>query len=471
MKILFAASEAVPYAASGGLADVAGALPKALRSRGEAARVVMPLYGDIDPKLREKMSFVTSFSVDLSWRKQYCGVFRSNCEGVVYYFIDNEYYFKRSGLYGYYDDLERFAFFSKAVLEMLRHIDFFPDVLHANDWQTGLIPVYLKTQYGDDADYRRIRTVFAIHNIRYQGVCGMEAAEDLFGFTAWGRELCSYHGDINLLKGGIEAADRVVTVSQSYAREILEPEFGYGLDPFLAQRREKITGILNGIDTKRYDPAHDPELPAHFSQDHPEGKALCKKALCASLGITQTEYPLVSLVTRLTEQKGLGLLHDGLDQVIGMGFSLAVLGAGDRALEEFFREAAGRYPGRVAAVIGFFPDLAKQIYAGSDFFLMPSLFEPCGLSQMIALRYGTIPVVRETGGLRDSIQDASLGDGNGFTFLHSQTQDMLFALHRARELYNRPEEFRALMLAAMRCDFSWGRSAKQYAMLYRSLML
>ena len=472
MKVLYCTSEALPFIATGGLADVAGSLPQALRQRLIGCRVVLPLYEDIPQEMREQMTFLTSLSVPVAWRRQYCGIFEAKVSGVIYYFIDNQYYFKRSGIYGHYDDAERFAFFSRAIIEMLPYIDFQPDVLHCNDWQTALVPTYFHLFYANNDFYRNMKTLITIHNIQYQGKYGLELVNDVLGIPASEVALLEYDKCVNLLKGAIECANRVSTVSPTYAQEILNPWFSHGLDGILSQRSWKLSGILNGIDVKSYDPATDPNLYEHFSVDDLSGKAVNKQKLQERLGLVQDpDVPLIGMVTRLVAHKGLDLVKESLDQLMWeSNTQFVILGSGDWEYECFFREMQDKYPGRLVACHGFVPELSRKIYAGADIFLMPSKSEPCGLSQMIALRYGTIPVVRETGGLKDSIADSGNGEGNGFTFQNYHSGDMLHAVHRALEGYSHPEGWEILVKRAMKADNSWGRSAKQYIQLYKDMM-
>lgn len=436
MKVLYATSEAKPFAASGGLADVAGSLPKALRVRLVGCRVVLPLYESVPQELRETMTFLTSFSVPVAWRRQYCGVFEAKHNGVIYYLLDNQYYFKRAGLYGHYDDAERFAFFARAVIEMIRYIDFKPDIIHANDWQSALIPVYYSLFYAGQEGYEDIKTVFTIHNIQYQGKYGMEILEDVFGIPQSARPIVEQDGCVNLMKGAIETADRVTTVSPTYAGEILDPWYSHGLDPILRLREWKLSGILNGIDTDEYNPETDPQIYRHFSAEDPSGKAENKRALQERLDLPQTaELPLIGMVSRLVTHKGLDLVKYVIDELLGDSLQMVILGSGDWVYENFFREVQGRFPDKFRYCAGFVPELAQKIYAASDIFLMPSKSEPCGLSQMVACRYGAVPVVRETGGLKDSIQDCGDGFGNGFTFKTYNANDMLYAVRRALGAY------------------------------------
>ncbi len=470
MKVLFATGEARPFAASGGLADVSASLPRALRARLVGCRVVMPLYDCVPSHLREQMKFLTSFSVPVSWRRQYCGVFEAKVDGVIYYLLDNQYYFKREGMYGHYDDAERFAFFSRAVLEMLKHIDFVPDVIHANDWQCALIPVYHTLFYGKEAPYSAMRTVYTIHNVQYQGIYGMEIFGDVFGLPEEAYDIVR-HGDcINLMKAGIETANRVNTVSPTYAEELLDPWFSHGMDPILRLRSFKLSGILNGIDTEHYDPATDPDLYAPFSADDIAGKAKNKQALQERLGLpVRNDVPLIGMVSRLASHKGFDLVRHIFEQLMQDDVQVVLLGSGEWAYEAFFRDMYEKYPEKFCFCSGFVPELAQKIYAASDLFLMPSKSEPCGLSQMVACRYGAVPIVRETGGLKDSIRDCGDGVGNGFTFKTYNADDMLYAIRRGLEAYRDPDGFRAIVDRAMRCDFSWGRSANEYIRLYKSL--
>lgn len=472
MKVLFCTSEALPFAATGGLGDVAGSLPQALRQRLIGCRIVMPLYEDVPQELRENMRFVTSLSVPVAWRRQYCGVFEARAGGVIYYLLDNQYYFKRSGLYGHYDDAERFAFLSRAALEMLPYIDFKPDIIHCNDWQTALVPIYYSLFYANNDWYAGIKTVFTIHNIQYQGKYGSEILEDVLGIPATEKQVVEFDGCVNLMKGAIECAQRVTTVSPTYAQEILDPWFSHELDPILRERSWKLSGILNGIDIDSYNPETDPNLYSNYTAEDLSGKAENKRALQERLGLAQDPaVPLIGMVTRLVSHKGLDLVKAQIDRLMSeSNAQFVVLGSGEWEYESFFKEMQAKYPGRFNASFGFVPELSRKIYAGADIFLMPSKSEPCGLSQMIALRYGTIPVVRETGGLKDSIQDSGDGEGNGFTFKTYNSEDMLYAIKRALAGYADAEGWKILMQRAMQCDNSWGRSANEYIKLYRGLV-
>ncbi len=470
MKVLYATSEAIPLIASGGLADVAGALPKAIRNRKIACRVVLPLYQDIKEEYRSKFKYIANFYVDVSWRRQYCGVFEYNHNGVIYYLLDNEYYFKRPGLYGYYDDAERFAFFTRAILEMLRYIDYKPDIIHANDWQTALVSVYYKLFYQHQEGYDNIRNIFTIHNIQYQGKYGLDILEPVLGIPKAQLSLVENDGCVNLMKGAIQVADKVTTVSPSYAEEILTSWYSHGLDSILNANRYKLCGILNGIDVARFDPESDEEIYENFSASDLSGKKANKEALLEELGLSDDGSPVLSMVTRLVEHKGVDLVRAVFDDIIAEGYKVVILGSGDKEYEDFFSAMKGRYPDRVALVLGFIPALAKKIYAASDMFLMPSKSEPCGLAQMISLRYGTIPIVRETGGLRDSIFDCGSLSGNGFTFKSYNAYDMLDAIRRAKYLYYDKPNWEGLMRHAIGCDNSWKKSAASYVDLYKEVV-
>jgi starch synthase len=471
MKVLYVASEALPFAASGGLADVAGSLPAALRRRKISCRVVMPLYGTVSEEMRAEMKFLTSIMVPVSWRCQYCGIFEAHANGVIYYLLDNEYYFKRNTLYGHYDDGERFAFFSRAVLEILPHIDFKPDIIHCNDWQSALVPVYYSTMYAGREGYTGIKTVFTIHNIQYQGIYGKEILGDVFGLGEEHLRLVEFGDCINLMKGGIECANKVTTVSRTYAQEILDPWFSHGLHPILAERNYKLTGILNGIDTDNYNPETDLAIAAQYSEKDLSGKAVCKADLQRIMGLPENpDVPIVAMVSRMVSHKGFNLVKRILwDLVGGNDIQFVILGSGDWEYESFFNDAAAAFPGKIGLRVGFIPNLARKIYAGADLFLMPSKSEPCGLSQMVALRYGTVPIVRETGGLKDSITDSGDGKGNGFTFKSYDAYDMDNAIHRGLAAYFDREYWPTLVERAMKCDNSWSKSAKEYVEMYKSI--
>ncbi len=471
MKILFATSEAYPFAMSGGLADVAGALPKALRRRLVGARVVLPLYDCISQEMREKMTFLTSIVVPVAWRRQYCGIFEAKVGSVTYYLLDNQYYFKRPGLYGYYDDAERYAFFARAVLEMLQYIDFKPDVIHCNDWQTAMTPVFYKVLYQNAPGYENIKTVFTIHNIQYQGKYGYELLDNVLGLPADCASVVDYDGCVNMMKGGVECADAVTTVSPTYAREILQPWFSHGMDTILRQRQEKLHGIVNGIDVDVYNPGTDPMIFQNFAAGDFAGKAENKRALQELLELPQRpDVPILAMVSRMVSHKGFDLVKYIFGEIIANDVQFVLLGSGEWEYEEFFKNMAAQYPDKMSLTLGFVPDLAHKIYAGADMFLMPSKSEPCGLAQMIALRYGTIPIVRATGGLADTVLDSGDGEGNGFVFQTYNAGDMGGAIWRALDGYKNQEGWKILVERAMRCDYSWGKSANEYIRLYKNLL-
>ncbi|MCQ2487017.1 MAG: glycogen synthase GlgA [Clostridia bacterium] len=474
MKILFAASEAVPFAVSGGLAEVAGALPKALKKKGIDVRVILPLYGSVSDEAREKMTYLFNFDVSVAWRRQYCGIFEAEADGVTYYLVDNEYYFKRSGLYGYYDDAERFAFFSRAVLDTISHLDDFkPDIIHCNDWQTALIPIYYNCFYKDAPGYENIRTVYTIHNIQYQGLYGMDILNEVVGLDARDFSLIENDGLANFSKGAIECCNKVTTVSPTYANEILDPWYSHGLDNILHKNLWKLTGILNGIDVESYNPWKDKAIDFHYSAGRKSAKAKDKAALEELFGFEhKPDVPIIGLISRLVSHKGLDLVQAVLDELLyNTEVRMVVLGTGDSQYEDFFRGVAQRHPDKFRAEIGFNSALSRKIYAGCDMFLMPSKAEPCGLSQMIALRYGTVPIVRETGGLKDSVSDCGDGLGNGFTFKTYNAHDMLWAITRSIDLYyNDKEAWADVVDRAMRSDNSWNKSAGLYIDMYKEAM-
>ena len=467
MKVLYVASEALPFMASGGLGDVAGSLPVALRKRLIGCRVVMPLYDGIKQEFKDQMKFITSISVPVSWRRQYCGIFEAKAN----YFLDNQYYFKRDGIYGHYDDAERFAFFARAVLEIIPAIDWKPDIIHCNDWQSALTPLYYSCYYANRMGFENIKTVFTIHNIQYQGKYGDELLNDVLGIAPEHNNLIMYDGLVNFMKAGIECANKVTTVSPTYAKEILDPWYSHGLDPILNQRSWKLCGILNGIDTDSYNPETDKDIWANYNADDFSNKAKNKAELQKMMGMNvDADVPVVGIVSRLVGHKGVDLMKEVLEKSLyERNIQYVVLGSGEWEYENFFRYLHDKYPDKVGITIGFVPDLARKIYAGADLFLMPSKSEPCGLSQMVALRYGTLPIVRETGGLKDSITDCGDGHGNGFTFKTYDAYDMLGAIYRGVDAYN-SKDWKVLVKRALECDMSWGKSANEYIKMYRSLL-
>ncbi len=472
MKILFASSEARPYAASGGLADVCGSLPAAIRRQSDEidCRIVMPLYQSVTPEMRNQMTYLKNITVEVGWRKQYCGIYTIQRDNVIYYLLDNPNYFMREGMYGFFDDAERFIFFSRSVLEILPALDWKPDIIHCNDWQTATVPVFYQVLYKYHQEYENIKIIYTIHNIQYQGVYGKEIITELMGIPTYHTNLLEYDGMVNLMKGAIETADRVTTVSVTYAKEILDPWYAYGMDRELIRRSDGVVGILNGIDTQSYDPEHDPEIPKHYTATKLQGKKDCRKALLQECGLPETKMPVIGIVTRFVAHKGIQLIQQSFQELIQLGCRFVILGSGEKLYEDFFKEMQANYPEQVHVTLGFMPALSHRIYAGADFFLMPSQNEPCGLAQMIAMRYGTIPIVRETGGLKDTVNDAGGENGNGFTFKTYDAYDMLDAVKRACKLFEDKRKWNALVRRAMQCDFSWDVSAKSYIELYQSLM-
>lgn len=476
MNVLYAASECVPFIKTGGLADVAGSLPIELNRQGADVRVVLPNYRRVSALWGERMETVCEFSVLLGMRSMYCGVKSLKENGVTYYFIDNEEMFGVDAIYG--DGLQegyRFAFFSRAVAEMLRRIDFKVDVLHLNDWQTGLIAAMLRTQYYDDPKLSRIRIVYSIHNLRYQGIFDWESMNAVLGFDGrlFTSEYLEFYGCLSCMKAGLVFADHISTVSPTYANEIRTAYYGEQLDGLLRHRGESVSGILNGIDRTLYDPATDKWLTHHYSADDLAGKKKQKELLQREMGLpVREDVPIISMITRLTSQKGLDLVERVLPDILRMDVQLVLLGDGEKRFVDMLNWAAWRYSAQVGTYIGMNVGLANRIYAGSDMFLMPSQFEPCGLSQMISLRYGTVPIVRETGGLRDSVvpYNKYTDEGTGFSFANYNAHEMLFTLERAVQYYYEDKPmWSRLVRRGMEQDFGWGASAEKYLALYETL--
>mgnify|MGYP000535015552 FL=1 len=475
MNILYVTSEAVPFCKTGGLADVAGSLPQSLAANGDRVSVILPLYQSVADAWRDRLHFERYTYVRLAWRSLYCGLFSYERQGVTWYFVDNEQYFKRPELYGYYDDGERFAFFCRAVTELLPLLPEKPDVVHCNDWQTALVPIYIHDEAVREEFYKSVRTVITVHNIEYQGRYGRETVEDLFGLDAgWftGGTL-AFDGDVNLLKGAIVTADAVTAVSPTYAQELKYAYFAHGLESVMQMVEGKLHGVLNGIDMERYDPASDPNLTANYSLRRMAGKAKDKAALQRMMGLAERkDTPVVAMVSRLVSHKGLDLVCETLDYFMEKDMQLVVLGKGDGKYESFFSWAQAKYPGRVAVHLGYSESLAMQIYAGADLFLMPSKSEPCGLSQMIAMRYGAVPIVRSTGGLADTVKSCQVGqsDGTGYLFGDYDAGAMLSVIGQATGLYRGDRAgFDTVRQRGMTEDFSWTRSADSYRHIYENL--
>lgn len=467
-NILFVASESTPFIQTGGLAEVVGSLSTALAATGKFdVRVILPLYSDIKREYREKFTYLGNLYVHLAWRNQYCGVFSYVKDGVTYYFVDNEFYFKRPGCYGYFDDGERFAFFSRAVLEIIPFVNFYPEVMHCHDWQSALAAIYLKTNYCFRPEYQFIRCLFTIHNIEYQGQYSLDILSSLFDIYGKYQYLVEYNNSINLMKGAIEVSERFSTVSPRYAEEIKDPYYAHGLDPIIRNNQFKLRGILNGIDDKGYNSELDTHLFKNFTADDMSGKAVCKEELQKMLKLpVKPDTPIVSMITRLVSHKGLDLVTGVIEELLQDDVQLVVLGTGEYQYESYFKNLACKYPDKVSANIQFNGDLSRKIYSGSDIFLMPSKSEPCGLSQMIACRYGTVPVVRETGGLYDSIKPLQ----NGYTFTNYNAHDMLYVLRKAVSDYRNKEQWAEIRYRAITSDFSWNKSAKEYEELYLEML-
>lgn len=473
LKVLYIASEAAPFIVTGGLGEVAGSLPKALAeiyNDEMDMRIILPLYQGVWD--RSEFEFIGKTSVPLAWRQQYCGVYKKTLSNVTYYFIDNEYYFKRSECYGHFDDGERFAFFSKAALYILPMIKFMPDIVHANDWQTSLVPVYLKTKYNSYEGYKNIKSIITIHNIEYQGQFDLSIAEDVFDLHGKEKTIIEYNGSINLLKGAMETANIISTVSESYSKEIFDDYYAHGLAEIIKKNSSKIKGILNGIDIETYNPETDEALFENYSINNIKNKSLNKQNLQSLSGLPQDNgVPLIGIISRLVKHKGFDLIINAMEEILKEKVQFVIIGKGDRGYELFFKSLQDSYNEKVSVRIDFNSDLARKIYAGADLFLMPSISEPCGIAQMISSRYGTVPIVRETGGLKDSIKDASLGEGNGFTFSEQTSQALYDAIKRSLKVYNNKEDWSKLVESVMKIDFSWNKSAQKYYEMYYSLNL
>ena len=476
LKILFTASECVPFVKTGGLADVVGALAPVLAAQGHDVRVIIPQYSSIPQQWLEKSKHVCDFEVQLGWRKQYCGVEMLEKDGVIWYFMDNKYYFGRPYIYGLGgDEYERFGFFCRGVLNALPLIDFQPDVIHAHDWQSGMIPALLKIQYAHLPFYTNIKTVFTIHNLQYQGIFGIREIQDILGLgdSLWTDDKLECFGCANFMKAALVYADKITTVSPSYSEEIQTAYYGERMDGLLKARKNDLSGVLNGIDMVDYNPATDERIAKTYSAQDLAGKAECKKALQEMLGLeVNPDIPIIGMVGRLSNQKGLDLVDYVIADIMRQNVQLVILGMGESRYFNLFSWAESEYRGRVAARFTMDHALAHQIYAGADMFLMPSQFEPCGLSQMIAMRYGTIPIVRETGGLRDTVLSYNeyTGEGNGFTFFNYNAHDMLHVIERAIDYYqNRKNVWNVLQKRGMEGDYSWDHSAGEYMSLYKRL--
>ena len=476
INILFASFEAEPFMKTGGLGDVAGTLPSYIQGAGFDIRVILPKLSVIPEKYRAKMEPIACFDVQLSWRKQYCGLLTLKHKGVTYYFLDNEYYFKRDRVYGDYDDGERIAFFSKAILESILHMpDFMPDILHCNDWHTALTPVYLREKFMGIPGFDKMKTVFTIHNLKFQGVFPGSVLGDVLGLHDCPAAGQLMYGDaVNYMQGAIRYSDRLTTVSPTYAEEICTPYYGEGMDWLFSERKSVLSGILNGIDTKKYDPMTDKAVEIPFDANSLDLKRRNKEKLQAELGLTvDADLPMFVVVSRLTEQKGFDLITYNLPEIVRRDMQFVVLGVGEARFEEAFRWYAAANPEKICACIAFDELLSRRLYACGDVLLMPSRFEPCGLAQLMAMRYGTLPLVRETGGLRDTVRPYNqyTGDGTGFSFANYNAHELMGTIDTALDVWkNHPDDWHTMQKTAMAEDFSWRVSAKKYRALYRDLV-
>ena len=472
-SVLYVASEVQPFCSTGGLADVCGSLPNYLKREYEGSdiRVVLPLYKNMKID-RNELTYVGNTYVNLSWRKEYCGVFSYNLNDITYYFIDNEKYFKRDGYYGYTDDAERFAFFSRSVLDIFPIINYYPDIIHANDWQTALVPVYLKTYNWNDDRYNNIKTVVTIHNIQYQGRFGRNILTDVLGIDSKYTTLLLHDNDVNFLKAGMLCADRVVTVSNSYAGEIQTYEGGFGLDSIARNVSHKLTGIVNGLDYNFYNPRLDKSIWANYDCNELDKKAKNKEELQKYFGLEiKPDAPILSIVSRMVKNKGLDVVKATMEKIItSTDAQFVAVGEGEKEYEDYFKYLNAKYPNKVHVSLGFSVDIGKKIYAGSDIFLMPSISEPCGISQMIASKYGAVPIVREVGGLKDTIKDFGCPDGgNGYTFHDFNSNDFEYSIRRAISDYKDKEGWNKKVKIAMNMDFSWYRSMHKYVDIYKDM--
>lgn len=475
INVLFASSEVVPFAKTGGLADVAGSLPKALVKAGHDVRVVMPRYSSISEKYKSEMEYVTFFNVWVGWRNEPCVVLQIKKDNVIYYFLENERYFNREWLYGYFDQAEQFAFFQFALLELARKLNFKPDILHGNDWQTGMLGIILKEKFKYDDFFKNTKTIYTIHNLKYQGVFAKECLSNLFGlgwehFTV---DKLEFHDQINFMKSALVYYDAITTVSPTYAEEIKSDYFGEGLSEIVRRRANDLYGIINGIDWEDNNPSTDTRIFANFDASKTKGKKDNKRQLQQQLGLPEREdVPIIGIISRLVDQKGFDLIDRVLGDILYEDVQLVILGTGEQKYEDLFRWAAWAYHDKVSANIKYDGTLAQRIYAGCDMFLMPSQFEPCGLSQLFSMRYGTIPIVRETGGLKDTVipYNEFNGTGNGFTFANYNAHDMLFTIRRALGFYSKKRIWDSLVKKAMMQDFSWEQSATKYVEVYEKLL-
>ncbi len=475
MKVLFVSSESYPFIKTGGLGDVAYALPKALKSIGVDVKIIIPKYLQIPEFYKEQMDPVDMFSVSVGWRNQYCGVHHLEFDNLDFYFVDNEYYFKRENAYGYFDDAERFSFFSRATIEFIKRMNFLPDIIHVNDWHSSLVPAYLKMEDCIHLDKEKIKTVITIHNLKYQGRFSKDVLQDVAGLPEYmmNPDGIEFYGDVNFMKAGLNYADYITTVSPSYADEIKTTYFGEKLDGVLNKRSDKFEGILNGIDYQIYSPSSDKNIFENYDIDSIEKKSINKLELQKILGLPQDEsIMMIGMVTRLVSQKGLDLVAHVMKEILDLNVQFVLLGTGDEKYHNTFHYYSITYPQKCSVKLVFDNTLAQRIYAASDLFLMPSEFEPCGIGQLISLRYGTLPLVRETGGLKDTIipYDKNKLTGNGFSFANYNAHEMLHVIEYALSIYNDKKTWNKLVKNAMKMDFSWENSAKEYLRVYKSLL-
>ncbi len=474
MQVLFAASEAVPFVKTGGLGEVIGSLPKELKKCDVETRIIMPKYGSIPNEFKSMIKVVKRFSIKIGDQDRFCGLEKIEYNGITFYFIDNEYYFKRENLYGYWDDGERFSFFCRAVLESLPYLNFVPQIIHCHDWHSAMINVLLKIQYGTNSLYNNINNIFTIHNLKFQGIFPADILNLLhIKEKHFNCNELEFFGKVNFLKGALVHSDLITTVSKTYSEEIKHQYFGENLDVILREKNSKLHGIINGINYDDYNPSTDSHIFKNYDYLSLSKKMQNKYKLQQLLGLPKTnKVPILTIISRLTSQKGLDLIKHFLDEILQMELQMVVLGVGDSGYEKMFIEAQKKYPKKLSANIFFDDKLARRIYAGGDFFLMPSLFEPCGLGQLIALRYGNIPVVRETGGLNDTVlsYDEISGEGNGFSFKNYNADDMLYTINRAISFFHNKPVWTKIRKKAMTMDYSWKKSANQYVELYTKLL-
>lgn len=479
MKVFYVTSECWPFAKTGGLGDVSYALPKELKKEGVDVRVILPKYSTIPTYLKDQLKEVAIFDVQVGWRNQYCGLLEMEYEGIKFYFIDNEYYFRREGelayLYGYGDDAERFTFFSEAVIRAMEKLNFYPDVVHVNDWHTGMIPLILKERYSHLPKYKNIKTMYTIHNLQYQGVFGKEVLGDLLNlsYDNYNNGNIEYYGGVSFMKSGIVFADKVTTVSKTYVDEIQTEFYGEKLDGLLRANSYKLEGILNGIDYDINNPMEDPNIFFKYNEESLDNKVKNKLELQKILGLeVNPDKPIIGIVSRLVSQKGFDLISYIMPELVREDLQLVVLGTGENQYQSMFNYYSSRFPDKISARITFDSGLAQQIYSGCDMFLMPSLFEPCGIGQMMAMRYGTLPIVRETGGLKDTVTPYNkyTGEGNGFSFTNYNAHEMLYCIQRGLKVYKDKDMWSRLTKNAMETDNSWKKSAQEYIKAYQSIL-